>query len=597
MEDSVAAPAPEAIKPDISSLKKMFEDSASLTAIARKESQTDRDYFDGFQWTAEERRVLNSRSQPDNVFNRVRPAIEGVIGVIEQGQTDPKAWPRNPDDEQSADVATKVLRYIEDESDFDGTKTECALDFFIEGTCAAIVEMDGEEVAVNQIRYEEFFYDPRSRRKDFKDARYMGVAKWRYADEVIAEYPDAKSGIDGALGGAQLGGATFADRPNDASNSVSWVDGKKRRLMVVELYHLDAGEWQRCVFYSGDTLAFGPSPYQDGKGKARCPIEAASCYIDRENNRYGKVRDMRGPQDEINKRRSKLLLLVSTSQIQAVDPAAQEIDADAARKEAARPDGVIPYGWQKVPTTDMAAGQANLLAEAKGEIERMGPNPAILGRQGESSSGRAQLVRQQAGLTELAPALGVFDRWTLRIYQAMWACAKQFWKAPKFIRITDDDGAPEFVGLNQAGPAQVVQGPGGMPMIQPGPMQNNIGEMMVDITIETTPDTANVAQEQFMALVELAKAGVQIPPQILIEASALPEKRKIVEKLQQLSEQPDPAKELQVAGAKADIENTQADTNLKIVEAETKHVSGLIGAYQAGASVHQPAAGASGASR
>jgi hypothetical protein len=567
VEDGLTSEAKtDEYKPDLASLKKMFEEAADLTKTARLQAQIDRDYFDGpGQWSSEERLALQKRNQPDSYFNRIRPAIEGTIGLIEQGQTDPKAWPRNPQDEQSAEVATKVLRYIEDKADFDQTKMECAHDFFIEGVCAVIVEADERlEIQANHIRYEEFFFDPRSRRKDFEDARYLGIAKWRYADDVAREFPDAKADIERSLEGAVgVVDDTFQDRPTDISTTVQWVDKKKRRVMVVELYHLEAGEWRRCVYHAGGLLEFGASPYRDKYG-TRCPIIAASCYIDRENNRYGKVRDMRGPQDEINKRRSKLLHLINASQIQAVDPAAVEVNADDARREAARPDGVIPYGWQKVPTTDVAAGQANLLAEAKSEIERMGPNPAILGRQGETQSGRAQLVRQQAGLTELAPVLGVFDRWMLRVYRAMWETARQFWTAPMWIRVTDDEGAPEFIGLNMPATVETPYGP-------QQTVEHPIAEMDVDITIETTPDTANVQQEQFLGLIELVKSGaVQIPPQILIKASSLPDKTALLEEMKALSEQPNPQAELQLRGAAAEVQKTEAEAALTGAKAQNE---------------------------
>lgn len=589
--------------PDLASLKRMFEDAANLTSTARVQSQTDRDYYDGIQWTREEKEALRARKQPDNVFNRVRPAVNGTVGVIDQGQTDPRAWPRNPGDEDAAEVASKVLRYIEDRNRFDRTKIECAMSYFIEGTAAVITEVnERQDIEATVIRFEEFFYDPRSRRRDFKDARYLGVAKWRYADEVTKD-PDKAKAVDAVIE-LGMGDQTFEDRPSDGSTNVSWVDAKKRRVMVVELYHKEGGDWYRCLFHAGGVLEYGKSEYLDTYKQTKCPIEAVSCYVDRENNRYGIVRDMRGPQDEINKRRSKLLHLLSVSQIQAIDPSAVEVDANAARSEAARPDGVIPFGWQKVTTADMAAGQANLLTEAKAEIERMGPNPAILGRQGESSSGRAQLVRQQAGLTELSPALGEFDDFVLRIYRAWWEAARQFWKAPMFIRVSEDNGAPEFVGINQPKSVpitdplsgQPIMGPQG-PVMRPDPAlgyENALAEMDVDITIETTPDTANIAQEQFMALVDLAKAGVQIPPQILIESSSLPKKREIVEKMQELAQQPNPQAEMQQEGMKAQIQETQSKVKLNEAKALQTVTDAHLGAFQAGQQ-SVPAAGDTGA--
>jgi hypothetical protein len=310
MEGSVTAPT----APDIASLRRMFEESTSLTAEARAESRIDQDYRDGHQWTPEERRVLAKRKQPDLVFNRVRPAVLGTLGVIKQGNTDPKAYPATPKDEDSADTATKCLRFIADRNRFDSLKIDVADDYLVMGTGACIIEVDQDkQITVQQIRWEEFFYDPRSRRKDFQDARYMGVAKWMYADDVSALYPDAKADLDAAVSGGapMMGDEAFQDRPSDGGQSVAWVDKNKRRLMVVEIYHREGMEWRRCVFHTGGTLAYAVSPYNDAKGRPTNPIEAQSCFIDRENNRQGIVRDMRGPQDEINKRRSKVLHLLN----------------------------------------------------------------------------------------------------------------------------------------------------------------------------------------------------------------------------------------------------------------------------------------------
>jgi hypothetical protein len=595
LEDSLTAPS-------IASLKAMFEDSANLTLTARQQSRIDDDYYHGYQWTREEKASLAKRGQPDNVFNRVRPAVNGTLGVLKQGSTDPRAYPRTPKDEDSADVASKVLRFIADHNRFDDLKIRCARDYLVQGTCAAMVEIDQDlQVSVIDINWEEFFYDPRSRREDFRDARYMGIAKWQYADDVAAMYPDAKTDLENEIeGGGAMVDDTFEDRPNDASQNVSWVDKRKRRVMLVELYHREGQEWRRCVYHSGGVLAYGPSPYLDDKKRPACPIEAQSCFVDRENNRYGIVRDMRGPQDEINKRRSKLLHLISASQIQAVDPSAIEVDSETARKEAARPDGVIPFGWQKVQSSDMAAGQANLLVEAKAEIERMGPNPAILGRQGESSSGRAQLVRQQAGLTEQAVIYGGIEEWELRLYRQMWNRCRQYWTAPQYVRITDDEGAPEFIGVNMPKQGQDQYG---FPIVLG--YENALAEMDVDILLDATPDTANMAQEQFQVMAELAKmyGPQEVPFDLMLSLSSLPGKREVMDKLkskadeqgQQKAQVAQEAMQLQKMAAQAEIENKQADTALKVAKTETERFNAQVGADKAFLQALGPAAGVSGA--
>jgi hypothetical protein len=58
-------------------------------------------------------------------------------------------------------------------------------------------------------------------------------------------------------------------------------------------------------------------------------------------------------------------------------------DADLVRQEAARPDGVIPPGWQPVPRSDIWSAQFSLLTLAETELDRQGPNP------GHSGEGRS----------------------------------------------------------------------------------------------------------------------------------------------------------------------------------------------------------------
>jgi hypothetical protein len=158
-------------------------------------------------------------------------------------------------------------------------------------------------------------------------------------------------------------------------------------------------------------------------------------------------------------------------------------------------------------------------------------------------------------MTEQAPLLAGFDDWKLRCYRAMWESIKQFWTAPKWIRVTDDENAPRFVGLNM--PEPVIDPQTGQMQIDPMTGQpvmkaNNPAEMDVDIVIDSTPDTAVIQEEQFQRLAELVQAGMPIPPDVLIEASSLPKKKLLLDKLKQAQEQ----------------QSQQPDPNAAIVEAE-----------------------------
>jgi hypothetical protein len=638
------APANDAQKPavDIVRLKKMFDDARTGNEVSRKDSELSRDYYDGYQYTPGERARLDERGQPIVENNRIRGAVNGVLGVMEMGKTDPRAYLRNPGEApkpqrpapsapqqpgqppqmgtpqlgqqvmggnggpplndpplDAADVATMTLRFISDTTHFQATKMDVLENGLVEGSGAAIFEVQGQNVMATQIRWEEFFYDPRSRRHDFKDARYMGVAKWMYADMLSAIYPEMAEKLNGFITTGSIDGfgfdMTWEDRPN-TNVTLPWFDRAQKRLMVVEMYHIEAQTWMRDVFFAGGPLESGPSPYQDNDNRPTNPIEAYSSYVDRNNNRVGIVRDMRPLQDEVNKRRSKALHEISTRQIQQTDPTAPPVDADEARKEAAKPDGVVPPGWSIVARSDVVANNMQLLAEAKAEIERFSPNPAILGRQGADASGRAVQVRQQAGMTELARVLGRFNDWEFRCYRQMWARARQFWKDPQWIRVTDNLGAPQYVRVND--PVHAVDPQTGQPAIDPqtgkpvlSHVKNDIAKMDIDIIIDSVPDTATLEQEIFEELSKLAQTyGPQnVPFSLVVEMSSLPKKRELIQKLEAFMAQQQQAQaqalqqkmQMETAGKQAEIASDTATARNKNAQALLYEVQAVAQALQA----------------
>lgn len=581
------ATAPEAVVEtvefDLAQLKRLYQEARDNTDTARKEAELCQDYYDNKQWTSEQIKALRKRKQPEIWVNRIAPAVNGILGVLEQSQSDPRAFPRNAEDQDASEVATDSLRYSAEKSRWQRTKLAGAKTYLVGGVAAVITEVDedGDPLPV-LIRQGEFFYDPHSRDPDFKDARFMGIAKWMYVDTVKATYPGAD--IDPAA--IAPTGVSFDDEDKPVTG---WADSKKNRVLIAEMY-IDKNGWKKVCFWGGGVLAAEASPYQDDKGTPCNPIEAQSCNVDRDNGRYGIVKAMVPIQDEINMSRSRALHLLNSRRVMLTDPQGPEQDANVIREEAAKPDGVLPYGVQPADNGDLTVGQWNRMQEAKAELERMGPNPAVLGQSNKDASGRAQLVRQQAGLTELTPVLGGIEDLELRVYRQMWARIKQFWTAQKTVRVTDDIGAAKFLMVNEPVTQEVqgiVMGPDGQPTVGMQTVvvevKNRPAEMDMDIIIDAAPDTANVQAEQFAELVKLAQVyGPQeVPFDDLLEASSLPKKRELIEKrearkqeMQANQPQPNP-KDM------ADAENKAAQAKLNTAKADAQELENKMNAIGA----------------
>lgn len=546
MADGMTSVAPEA-GPKLIPLearKKQFQDSQDLTETARKAAEQDRDYRDGKQWTANEIHKLRKRGQPPIVKNRIARKVDALIGIEERSASDPKAYPRTPNDEDAADVATDSLRFVCDGNRYPAIKSKMLDNLIVEGTCGAeiIVEQRGQQidVIINRLRWETIFADPHSRESDFSDAKYKGAATWMDIDGVAALFgEDARKIAEDSLGNSSLVSGSFEDRPNAMQ---AMTDRRNKRVVVVDMYQKAADGWHRYVFCAGgDLIPGGPSPYLDEYGAPTCPLELQSLYIDRENQRYGLVRGMLGAQDEINYRSSKALHLISTRQTFGSMMAG--VDVDKVKREMSRPDGHIEmqageFGkdFGIIPTTDMAQGNLQLLQEAKNEIELLGPNNALRGQGSDSQSGKAWLAQQQAGLAELAPLYAALNDLNLRIYRQIWARCRQFWTAERYVRVTDNENAFRFIHVNQ--PAVDMNGnPVIDPMTGQPKMLNRPSEMNVDIIVDSSPDVTTAMEEQLQMLVKLREMGDPIPSLAIIQASNLRNKRQVIDSIKEAQAQ------------------------------------------------------------
>ena len=415
-------------------LKNWYLDTITESVTNRELCERDRDYYDNKQWTSEERSALEKRGQPVVTLNRIKPKVDSLIGLEIQSRVDAKAYPREPNSEDAAEAATDALRYVSDNADFDSVKTEAAYNLFIEGTCAAIVEVDktvkGFEIFPRHIPWDRFFKDPHSSRKDGKDAKFMGQAIWMDASDAKLMFPDADESLFGEGSDESYSGDTYDDKPR-----TSMFDKGRNRVKVIEMfYHHE--QWHHVFFTgNGELVPSRLSPYLDDCAEPCNPIELQCAFIDRDNQTYGAVRQLVSIQDEINKRRSKSLHLLSTNQAIADKGAVENVNK--AKKEAAKPGGWVIKNpgkdLQLIRGSDLAMGQFQLLQESKAEIDQIGANAAMAGKEDRVMSGRALQVRQQSGAVEIATLLDGLRDWEKRIYRQVWARVKQFWTEQKWI--------------------------------------------------------------------------------------------------------------------------------------------------------------------
>lgn len=547
-------------------LMNYFYDAVSASSNARTAAERDRDFYDGKQWTSDEESALKKRGQSPIVINLCAPKVDFLLGVERQTRTDPKAFPRTPGHDDAANAATDAIRYIVDNNEFDQIASDAFEQGIIEGVEAATVEAKSKsneiEITITLDKFDRFFYDPFSRKRDYSDATYTGKVKWVDIEEAKLINKDKAKDLENAASNERID-STYEDKPHYKQ----WFSSDRTRVMLVEIYFLHNRVWHHAIFTKGLFLqAPKPSAYLNEWGEPENAMICASAKIDRDGNRYGVLRSFIGPQQEINKRRSKFLHQLSVRQTQADQGAVS--DVQKMKRELAKPDGHVETNpglrFELLPTGDMSQGQFALYQDAVNHFNSVGSNAALQGKAEGDLSGRALENMQQSGMFELGPFFDTHRAWKRQIYKAIWNRVKQFWTAEKWIRVTDDEDNLQWVGLNQpvTRAEQIAMEQSGMslgeikkqfgPQLQQAaqdPMMsqvvavdNNVAEIDVDIIINEAPDTVTLQGEQFEQLVRMYQANPNgVPWSMIVEASSLRNKDKLLKQY----DVPEEAKEAQ----------------------------------------------------
>ncbi|PCI53873.1 MAG: hypothetical protein COB36_11585 [Alphaproteobacteria bacterium] len=558
---------------NIELLKKEYRSGITGTSETRTEALKARSYKDGKPYTPMQLAIFAKRKQPVIVYNRVRKKVNGLLGFEITRRTDPIAYGRTEQDMAAASTATKILRFIEEDQNIDGHVTTSFDNMIVEGTGGIEVTIVKKKpdfaVNVRALPWEMLYYDPRSRKPDFSDASFKGISEWMSLDEALTRYGKEKQNL---LEFSEGGDDLEEDESTEDRPAKLWFDETGKRVRVVQHWRIQGGQWHYYTFTGQGIIEEGVSPYKDDEGQTVCSLNLMSTYVDKDNIRHGIVRDLFGPQDEINHRRSKLLHKLSERQFfyssgSLADPA-------KTRRELKKPDGVIEvshgeYGKQFgiIKDDKGLAGQAELLAEAKAEIDTQGINPALIGRESGAASGRAILATQQGAIAEEAI---VFDRlraFKLTIYKAAWNMAKQFYRAERVIRITDDRRAPEFIGLNKI----VAYTPEGKPIVN-----NPIARMNVDLIIDEVQDSATLQAEEFEKITRLMESVPNFAAEVdmidVLKASSLTNKHEWIEKIEKKREQAakQPPNPMQEQAVQLELAEKQAGIKDKVSGAELK---------------------------
>ena len=575
----------------------------------RIQQAIDEDYYDNDQWSEEEAQELKDRGQAAICYNVISQTINWIIGSEKRGRTDFNVLPRGKEDSKPAERKTQLLKYLSDTNNTQFHRSrafEDAVKVGIGWLEDGVTDSDdGEPVYSRYESWRNMLWDSASTQYDIEDGRFVIRNKWVDLDVGIAFFPDRAEMLERSASTSDRMGMDFAngDEVMDFSEEeretlargVADHSAERQRVRMLEVWFkkpervqkvidgtfrgdiYDSNDLRHAVAAANGMVAermmmrvnvaimttsglcyVGPSPYKHN----RYPFTPVWGYRrGRDGMPYGVIRSLRDVQDDINKRASKALFILSTNKVIMEEGAVK--DKAELLEELARPDGVIEVQANKRfeinVDRELAASHMQLMSQGISMIQSLsGVTDELMGKTTNAKSGVAIQARQEQGSMSTSK---LFDNLRFAVQkqgEKQLSLVEQYFTEQKQFRITNSRGTPDYIDVND-----------GLP-------ENDITRSKADFVISDAEWRASLRQAQAEQLMEMM---TRLPPQVVmvmldlvVESMDLPNREELVKRIRQVTGQRDPdATELtpeeqqaqEAAAQQAQFQQQLAEANLR----------------------------------
>lgn len=540
-----------------------FYNVVSVWEIWRHKAINHRAYYEGRQWSADEAAELERLGQPVITVNHLWSKVNSLVGLLLQQEPQIKCLPRGKHDAKVASVATSVIRYVFDINQTTDVLADVFLDMITAGIGWVDVRINPfltyDPILIEYVPFDEVIFDPVARKPDFSDARFVFRGRWLEARLLTKYYPQAADKIEKLRLEARL---THTDPLNQMHHFGDrlhlWYNLEKDLVFVLEAQYRDVvekevvwdgvqaepydpelhdelvaqgvlsirkmsiPEFRRAVFVAGELVSDEPLPW-GFQGFSLIPFVA---YRDVEGYPISLVQIVKDIQDEINKRRSKVLHYLQAIRVVAEEGAIA--DPDQFMEELRRPDALVwvrrGMNVQIQRDVELGAQHFQLMQEAINEMSLItGIYPDFVGQPTNARTGAALRVRILQSQNSVRKFFSAVERGVKQIAERVLALAKKFYTAERIMQLVDE--AVDFAQpLDQYEDAIQVR--------------NTLSSLRADIIVKVRPSGLTEREEQLIQLVELLKS---MPPElvamsldILIDAFDVPQKEEIKQRFKQL---------------------------------------------------------------
>lgn len=458
----------------------------------------------GEQWTVDDKAVLDEKSRPHIVFNRVLTILKAVAGMEINGRHETAFLPRGTEDAKANEVLSQASSWMGDECDAEDEESQAFEDTATCGMGWVEQRMSYEDDAAglyieDKINPLEMYWDRTSRKKNLSDSRRRSRVRRMPLSDAVSMFPgktrdqiDAGWAMDSALDFPQKSIEQKWKRDEDNSLDPSYNDLAEVTVVQIQWFEKEV-YWIVADEATNTKAELSDAQYRQLEERAKLiGMEFESVRLTRKvfkqaflgaegvmlkkahaapiagqfswkcvtgeldqvtGTWFGLVKPMVDPQMWANKWLSQVLHILNTTakggilaETSAFDDQREAEDTYGQPDEITwLADGALSGDKPKLipkPGEGKVDAYVGLMQFAVEAIHQVaGINLELIGQRDINQPGVLEMMRKQAGMTVLATLFDSLRRFRKQIGRGRLYFIQNFLSDGRLIRITGPEGA------------------------------------------------------------------------------------------------------------------------------------------------------------
>lgn len=581
-------------------------------------------FFRGDQWSATDLQTLRRQRRPALTINKILSTLANVMGEQIFNRNEISYRPRRKDSAETATVLTKVFKQISDRNQLDWKRSDMFADGAITSRGFLDVRMEFDknmqgDVVIENLNPKNVIVDPDAEQYDPDTWNEVFTTKWMTADDIVLLYGKTdgealrnreQSFFPYGYDSIQSTRDRFGDRFNPAYPGPYDQSSVQRNMRVIERQYRTLDRQKH--FFAPQTGDMREIPKEFGRDKIAWFVEKYGFQVIprlvhrikwivvcdnfvlkdewspykhftvvpyfpyfRHGKTIGLVENLIGPQELLNKTSSQELHVINTTansgwKIRAgslVNMSTEELEQRGAETGLViEVSGDVDKDIQKITPNTVPTGLDRVTYKAEEHIKTIsGVSDSMQGHDREDVAAKAIQAKRQAGSTNLAKPLDALVRTDFILARNVLDLVQEFYSEERVMTITKDriTGDTETFTINEMSPE--------------GHVANDLTLGEYDVVIGSVPQRETLEDSQFDQAVALRELGVEIPDEVLIDASRLVDKKGVIEKMRAGQDSPEAQaqRELQRRGMEAEVGKTEAEIAQKHADAGLKQAKAM----------------------